>query len=77
MGALFRRVALLFVAPLVLIAILVAPADAATRRAFIVGNSAYQFTAVLPNPVSDAQDVAAYTTRRGTSDTVPVAVAGL
>jgi hypothetical protein len=35
-----------------------APADAATRRAFVVGNSAYQFTSVLANPVSDAQDLA-------------------
>ena len=33
--------------------------EAATRRAFVVGNSAYQYTSVLPNPSSDAQDVAA------------------
>lgn len=59
MGALFRCVTPLFVALFALMAIVTAPADAATRRAFIVGNSAYQFTAVLPNPVSDAQDVAA------------------
>jgi len=60
MGArFFRRAVLYLLAPLAVIAALAAPADAATRRAFIVGNSAYQFTSVLPNPVSDAQDVAA------------------
>lgn len=59
MGARFWRAVRLVVAPLALIATMIAPADAATRRAFVVGNSAYQFTSVLANPVSDAQDVAA------------------
>lgn len=46
------------VALLVALATFSASADAATRRAFIVGNSAYQYTSVLANPASDAQDVA-------------------
>jgi len=48
----------LLIALLLALAAFSAPADAA-RRAFVVGNSAYQYTSVLPNPVSDAQDVAA------------------
>lgn len=59
MGALLWRVALFLITPLALLTTVCAPADAATRRAFVVGNSAYQFTSVLPNPVSDAQDLAA------------------
>jgi hypothetical protein len=59
MGArFFWRAALLAIATLGWGIEAVPSADAATRRAFIVGNSAYQFTSVLPNPVSDAQDVA-------------------
>lgn len=34
-----------------------APAEAA-RKAFVIGNSAYAETAVLPNPVNDARDIA-------------------
>jgi hypothetical protein len=39
--------------------------EAATRRAFVVGNSAYQYTSVLPNPSSDAQDMAAQLRKLG------------
>ncbi|HWV83041.1 MAG TPA: caspase family protein [Hyphomicrobiaceae bacterium] len=60
MGArFFWRAAIYLLAPLALVTAIAASAEAATRRAFIVGNSAYQFTSVLPNPVSDAQDMAA------------------
>jgi hypothetical protein len=57
-GRLWHAVALSALQAVMLLA-LMASADAATRRAFVVGNSAYQYTSVLPNPVRDAQDVAA------------------
>ena len=54
-----RLALLMATAALALTAGTVEPAEGATRRAFVVGNSAYQFTSVLPNPGSDAQDLAA------------------
>ncbi len=59
MGARLLRAALLSVVQAAMLVAIIAPADAGQRRAFVVGNSAYQYTSVLPNPVSDAQDVAA------------------
>ncbi len=58
MQASLSRALKLCAALLAVLTIAAAHADAATRRAFIVGNSAYQYTSVLANPVSDAQDVA-------------------
>lgn len=75
MGArFFWRAALYLLAPLALVTTIAANAEAATRRAFIVGNSAYQFTSVLPNPVSDAQDVAARLRNLGWDVTVQLDV---
>ncbi|MFN3743638.1 MAG: caspase family protein [Hyphomicrobiaceae bacterium] len=59
MGARYWRVVGLAVVQAGMLLALMSSADAAMRRAFVVGNSAYQYTSVLPNPGSDAQDVAA------------------
>jgi hypothetical protein len=44
---------------------LVASAQADTRIALVIGNSAYKNVAQLPNPVHDAQDTAAALQRMG------------
>ncbi len=55
MQASLSRALKLCAALLAALTIAATAADAATRRAFIVGNSAYQYTSVLANPVSDAR----------------------
>ena len=50
---------------LISILVLAAPARAEQRVALVIGNSAYQATTVLHNPVNDAKDIAAALGRLG------------
>src|SRR6516164_2816590 len=58
-GLMNRSVLSIFVAAAALFSILTTPAFADYRVALVIGNSAYARVPPLPNPVHDAEDVAA------------------
>jgi hypothetical protein len=64
-GRIYREISILAAVIFTVQLMLVASAQADTRIALVIGNSAYKNVAQLPNPVHDAQDTAAALQRMG------------